>query len=495
MPGLRSSVGSARTMAAASWQLARGRVFRPVVAAAAKKQEPRRTINVMTYNILAEKYTLGGWHSYCPTQHLKWESRRARILEEIESYDSDIICLQEVEAGVFSELLQPWLQQRGYRGHFQARQYGENVQGAPEGVALFYRTSLFEPAHVHEFTFAAVQTDPPAPLSPWLSSSSSSSSDTEDTSTTALVAPTPAAAATARGPNVRLATGFGASSAATAAPAVASSSLSSSSSSRAGGERRLGRGGGNSEFWSVFTRRQEGAILALLRHRPSKRLLLAGVTHLFWNPAFPDVKAFQAAALCREAAAFLRRHCGGSAAQEVPVVLAGDFNSLSRKCVPDVFDPKLPRGPEGLVSGVYALMTRGRLPPDHPDHPASRRRPGETANGDFRDVTLTSSGLRLASAYCLAHGRDPPLTTRTATFAGCLDYIFISPQHFEIESTLELPYDDPSSSYSTSTEGRSSRSWYDSVRDPLSDVAFTPIPDDVYPSDHLSLAARLRLKD
>jgi CCR4-NOT transcription complex subunit 6 len=32
----------------------------------------------------------------------------------------------------------------------------------------------------------------------------------------------------------------------------------------------------------MFKKRQEGAILALLRHRASKRQLLAACTHLFW---------------------------------------------------------------------------------------------------------------------------------------------------------------------------------------------------------------------
>jgi hypothetical protein len=57
------------------------------------------------------------------------------------------------------------------------------------------------------------------------------------------------------------------------------------------------------------------------------------------------------------------------------------------------------------VSGVYTLLTRGSLAPDHPDHPASRRRPGESGNRDFRGVELTTEGISLASAYSLANGR------------------------------------------------------------------------------------------
>ncbi|GLC54912.1 hypothetical protein PLESTB_000919400 [Pleodorina starrii] len=653
---LKSGPGMARPLAnVVGRRMARSRMVRAVVAETGKAAIPQRTINVMTYNILAQKYVQNGWHNYCKSRYLRWEYRKELLFEELEGYDSDIICLQEVEADVFSDELQPFLGMRGYRGHYLARQYGENVQGPPEGVALFYRTDLFELIHHRAFTFASVATDPPAPPAPSLSSSdgeeatqppptdpadvSATGAAAEEADHVAATSTTTAAAAAAaaaggpapsvtgrpagkkggRGPALtsvdlscegqaegpagataaavaevepasehhhcngssscsssssasssgrggsssssssscanagavaatdgpssnagRTGRGRGSTTVAAAAgastsrddkPATAPSATSSqpststprssssspapaaaaqarapagnqsnptstsgrASSSGRGASSSGGGGGGtvggshrgNSEFWSVFTRRQEGAILALLRHKPSQRPLLAAVTHLFWNPAFPDVKAFQAAVLCREIAAFLRQHAEGAgeaAAGEVPVILAGDFNSLSRKRLPDAFDPKIPRGPDGLVSGVYTLLTRGSLPPDHPDHPATRRRPGETSNADFRGVTLTTSGVNLTSAYRLANGRDPPLTTRTTTFAGCLDYIFVSPAHFDVTSTLELPY-------------AMSPASCDAVRDPLTDVRFPPIPSSEFPSDHLSLVALLRLKE
>lgn len=95
-----------------------------------------------------------------------------------------------------------------------------------------------------------------------------------------------------------------------------------------------------------FSKRYEGAILALLRHRPSGREVLVGATHLFWDPRWAGVKVLQAAVLCQQVAAFLARaeRAGagaGRAAGEVPVVIGGDFNSLWRKYVPDVFDPQV----------------------------------------------------------------------------------------------------------------------------------------------------------
>lgn len=76
--------------------------------------------------------------------------------------------------------------------------------------------------------------------------------------------------------------------------------------------------------------------------------------------------------------------------------------------------------------------------------------------------------------------REPPLTSKTPTFAGCLDYIWLSPQHMDVLRTLEMPYEHPARG----------RPW----RDPLIDIAFPPIPNEDYPSDHLALAAEIRLK-
>ena len=45
--------------------------------------------------------------------------------------------------------------------------------------------------------------------------------------------------------------------------------------------------------------REDGAVLALLTHRKTGKKLLAASTHLFWNPAFPDIKLAQAALLCK----------------------------------------------------------------------------------------------------------------------------------------------------------------------------------------------------
>jgi CCR4-NOT transcription complex subunit 6 len=119
--------------------------------------------------------------------------------------------------------------------------------------------------------------------------------------------------------------------------------------------------------------RLEGAILALLRHKPSQRVLLVSNTHLYWSPDYPDVKAAQASILCAAIASLLqqqqqRLQAEGEQqeqeqqqqkqgkekqptqqqqlpmAQRVPVVCAGDFNSLWRKYESDRWDQVRCRG-------------------------------------------------------------------------------------------------------------------------------------------------------
>jgi len=65
----------------------------------------------------------------------------------------------------------------------------------------------------------------------------------------------------------------------------------------------------------------------------------------------------------------------------------------------------------GSPSGVFKLLTTGQLSASFHEHPARRGFPG------FPD--LQSALPPLESVYTLATGAEPPITTKTATFAGC----------------------------------------------------------------------------
>ncbi|KAG2493666.1 hypothetical protein HYH03_008180 [Edaphochlamys debaryana] len=264
--------------------------------------------------------------------------------------------------------------------------------------------------------------------------------------------------------------------------------------------------------WSKVRALGEGAVLALLRHRASGRLLVGACTHLFWDPTYPDVKALQAALLCGAIAAFARE----AAAQEPPgpggvgTVLMGDFNSLASKRAADRFDPQLPPG--GFESGVYTLLSTGALAPEHPDHPATRvwaqPQAGAAAGPRFPAVPLQASGLSLASLSAQVWGREPPLTNRTASFAGCLDYVWLSTPHLAAASALAMPFDDggwppmgpqaTTAAAATAGAGTGAGAATQEPRpgswvDPVKDVAFGAVPDEHWPSDHLPVGGELLL--
>ncbi|KAI8474955.1 MAG: hypothetical protein J3K34DRAFT_489391 [Monoraphidium minutum] len=419
------------------------RLFRPVGAARAGAAAPGATqlrgggggggsggggdaaasFRAVTYNILADKWSQS--QGYCPPEHLAWSSRWPRIQAELAAYDADVMFLQagdagvtagdEVEAPVFEQQLRPWLDPT-YGSLFNPRRLPPGSHGPEEGVTLLWKRAAFDLLGFHAFRFADAAAD--------------------------LLPPGGAAAA----------------------------------------------GGASAPLLRTLARREEGAVAALLRHRASGAALVAASTHLFWDPHFPDVKLVQAAALCRGVAAFVEGALGPGAAGRVPVIIGGDFNSLPAKWASDPFDTVPPGG--CLVSGVYQLLVSGAVGPSHQDHPSHRARArsrpgtvqedaappqpaaaaagggggggrspspgrrqaaspgagagtgaaGQLGSGALGATTFDTSGLRMDSMHAQALGREPPLTTRTSTFEGVLDYIFLSRGHFRVLATLEMPY-------------------------------------------------------
>ena len=91
------------------------RLFKPIAPTGiSSTQYSIEAFKVVTYNLLADKYAIGGHHRYCPEEHLIWSSREPRIMAELDSYKADIICLQEVERPYMEDELGPWLREKGY---------------------------------------------------------------------------------------------------------------------------------------------------------------------------------------------------------------------------------------------------------------------------------------------------------------------------------------------------------------------------------------------
>ena len=117
------------------------------------------------------------------------------------------------------------------------------------------------------------------------------------------------------------------------------------------------------------------------------RLVVAN-THLYWDPAFADVKLAQAEHMLRRISLF-RSDAAARCGAQPPVVFGGDFNSLP-------------------ASEVHALLTR-------PD-----------------------GAPPLRSAYAAAAGAEPAYTNLTPDFTGTLDYLLVTPD-VSVLAALETP--------------------------------------------------------
>ncbi|XP_034824735.1 2',5'-phosphodiesterase 12 [Maniola hyperantus] len=98
----------------------------------------------VSYNILADLYcdsehTRTILYPYCPPYALHIDYRKQLILKELQGYNADIICLQEVDRKIFNSSLMSFLACDGLKGLFYKK--GKLVA---EGLACFYRETRFK---------------------------------------------------------------------------------------------------------------------------------------------------------------------------------------------------------------------------------------------------------------------------------------------------------------------------------------------------------------
>ena len=78
--------------------------------------DKRRTFSILSYNILSAKCAKPIRFPFTPQKYLDASYRIPLILNQLDSFRPDIICLQEVEGGVFNRDLVPYLKSRNYEG-------------------------------------------------------------------------------------------------------------------------------------------------------------------------------------------------------------------------------------------------------------------------------------------------------------------------------------------------------------------------------------------
>ncbi|XP_018601682.2 nocturnin-like isoform X2 [Scleropages formosus] len=82
----------------------------------------------------------------CPPDALNWAERKYLILEEILTYQPDILCLQEVDH--YYDTFQPVFNSLGYHSTFYPKPWSPCLDvesnNGPDGCALFFRKECFE---------------------------------------------------------------------------------------------------------------------------------------------------------------------------------------------------------------------------------------------------------------------------------------------------------------------------------------------------------------
>nr|XP_698034.2 protein angel homolog 1 isoform X1 [Danio rerio] len=96
--------------------------------------------SVMSYNILAQDLLEANPHLYthCAEDALRWENRLQAVLKELQIWQPDIVCLQEVQEDHFQEQMHPVLINMGYTCIYKRR-----TGSKTDGCAVLYRGERF----------------------------------------------------------------------------------------------------------------------------------------------------------------------------------------------------------------------------------------------------------------------------------------------------------------------------------------------------------------
>ncbi|NWW03151.1 ANGE1 protein, partial [Oreocharis arfaki] len=113
----------------------------PCVLEQVSKSTPLFEFRVMSYNILAQDLVEQGLDLYvhCHPDILNWNYRLPNLLQEIQHWDPDVLCLQEVQENHYWEQLEPTFKEMGF-ACFYKRRTGTKT----DGCAVCYKHSRFQ---------------------------------------------------------------------------------------------------------------------------------------------------------------------------------------------------------------------------------------------------------------------------------------------------------------------------------------------------------------
>ncbi|CAD2096318.1 carbon catabolite repressor protein 4, putative [Plasmodium vinckei] len=163
-------------------------------------------------------------------------------------------------------------------------------------------------------------------------------------------------------------------------------------------------------FLIELKKRQSLATMIILELSTSNTFIGICNCHIHWNPSYPDIKLFHTYLIIKEFYEFIENNFPDFPI--IPLLLIGDFNSTpllqSDKNLKD----------HSTLSGVYELITTGKLLKSHEHHPAVLRK--NTTLEIYPDLIVDP----FKSIFNDVNGKEPLFTNKTKLFSGCIDYIF-----------------------------------------------------------------------
>ncbi|XP_078399670.1 2',5'-phosphodiesterase 12 [Cetorhinus maximus] len=182
----------------------------------------------------------------------------------------------------------------------------------------------------------------------------------------------------------------------------------------------------------VLQRSTAFQVCVLQSLKDSSKKLCVGNTHLYWHPKGGHIRLVQIAIAFRH----LQR-VTAEMYPNIPVIFCGDFNSTPN-------------------SGLYEFVTKGHISADHPDW---------TSNGEEEQCSMSlTHSFKLRSAC-----GEPAYTNYVGGFQGCLDYIFMDINMFEVFQVIPFPS-------------------HEEI------ICHLALPSVSHPSDHIALICDLKCK-
>ncbi|XP_078036760.1 2',5'-phosphodiesterase 12 [Augochlora pura] len=172
-----------------------------------------------------------------------------------------------------------------------------------------------------------------------------------------------------------------------------------------------------------------------LKSKENSEILIVGNTHLYFRPEADHIRLLQAYYCLMYLKEFTKNIKLKNPECNVSILYCGDFNSA----------------PE---NGIYQLMTQKHIPEDYADW--------KSCPEQFVENVTLKHDINLSSAC-----GTPEFTNYTATFSGCLDYIFYQTDYLGVEQVIPMPTEEELSLH-------------------------TGLPSVVFPSDHISLCVDLK---